>query len=198
MSHDRDATSESSSVRGGARLTPARGELEWELETERVSLRRLRRADLPELHRICADRNVMRYIGRLEPLSLEQTRRVIEEALASYDTFGYGPWAFLEKESGVLIGYGGLEMLPGRSEPEVSYILAEAHWGRGYATELASALLRHGFARYHLSEIGASIDPGNRASIRVVEKIGMRFEERGEDEHGLPTLFYTITRPSSS
>ena len=68
-----------------------------------------------------------------------------------------------------------------------------AHWNRGLATEAARALLRFGFEERGFPTIRASTDALNTASIRVLEKIGMRFHKR-ELSNGLDTVYYTIAR----
>ncbi len=115
--------------------------------------------------------------------------------LASYKRHGFGAWAVVFKETGRLIGFGGLEILTSRSGPEVSYILASEFWGRGLATEFAAAAIGHGFRICGLRVIGASFDPANIASMRVAEKVGMCFLREGVDEYDLPTVFYVVRNP---
>jgi RimJ/RimL family protein N-acetyltransferase len=90
---------------------------------------------------------------------------------------------------------GGIEISPFREMPEVSYLFAPDCWGQGLATEFARAAIDYGFRVCGLSEIGASFDPENKASMRVAEKVGMRFLSKGTDEYDLPTIFYVIRKP---
>ncbi len=92
-------------------------------------------------------------------------------------TIGYAPWAIRERATTTLCGWGGLAIDP--FDPgwgvEVSYFLAPAVWGRGYATELVNASLCYGFEALGLPVIGAFAHQENHASSRVLEKCGFRF-----------------------
>ncbi len=96
-------------------------------------------------------------------------------AFAALDsTLGFAPWTAVERREGRVVGWGGLGVDP--FDPgwgvEVSYFFGPACWGRGYATELVSAALEHGFASLSLPAIGAFVRPDNGASVRVLEKCG--------------------------
>lgn len=110
---------------------------------------------------------------------------------------GYGPWAYKSKSDARLIGYGGLEVLPGHPNVEASYIFARDVWEQGFASEVAQAMIEHGFNQLGLPEIGASVDPRNVASIKVIEKLGMKHVYDGLDEYGLLTRFYALRRPEN-
>jgi ribosomal-protein-alanine N-acetyltransferase len=73
---------------------------------------------------------------------------------------------------------------------EVAYLIDPAYWGQGLGTEAAQGVLDYAVATLGLSRLICLIDPGNAASIRVAEKIGMRFEREGRDEKG-PFLLYS-------
>jgi [ribosomal protein S5]-alanine N-acetyltransferase len=88
---------------------------------------------------------------------------------------GFSFWAVVERESGTLIGDAVLYLFEGRGpEVELGYTLGHEWWGRGYASEAASAWLAAAFERFGLDEIIAVADLRNPASFRVLEKIGMR------------------------
>ena len=96
-----------------------------------------------------------------------------------YQTWGFGPYAMVETHSGNIIGYCGLFFFPdinGQAEVEIGYRLARSAWGQGYATEAASAVRGYAFTSLGIRRLIALIDPANVASIRVAEKIGMRYE----------------------
>ncbi len=161
-------------------------------ETSRLCVRELHEGDFDDLHAIVGDAEVMRFVGDLNPYTQDQTRRAIELSQESYLQRGFGAWAIISKPDDQLIGMGGIEMSPYREMPEVSYVFAPRCWGQGLATEFARAAIDYGFHQCELREIGASFDPENRASMRVAEKIGMRFLRKGTDEYDLPTIFYVI------
>ncbi|HEY7546034.1 MAG TPA: GNAT family N-acetyltransferase [Blastocatellia bacterium] len=165
------------------------------LETCRLRVRELEASDFDRLHAILGDTEVMRYVGDLNPYTEDQTQHAIEICRESYRLNGFGAWAIISKQENQLIGMGGIEVSPFREMAEVSYVFAARCWGQGLATEFARAVIDYGFRCCGLSEIGASFDPENRASMRVAEKAGMRFLRKGTDEYDLPTIFYVIHKP---
>ena len=87
--------------------------------------------------------------------------------------------AVIFPEAGTVIGEGGLDIRSQRFRTgEISYIIHPGYWGRGFATEVASALLSFGFTTLHLHRIFATCDPRNLASERVLQKLGMQYEGR--------------------
>jgi RimJ/RimL family protein N-acetyltransferase len=165
------------------------------LQTERLILRALQPSDLEALFAITGDPLIMQYVGDLTPYSKEKTAQVIQEAQESYRENGFGSWAFIEKTTGRLIGYGGLEYLPERAIPEVFYIFPPEQWGKGLATEVAAAILDYGFQQLNVPEIGASFDPANEPSMHVARKVGLSFDYAGLDEFQLPTIYYKMSNP---
>ena len=132
---------------------------------------------------------------RLRPAnSPPMDERGVAERLAAdeahWDEHGFGPWALIEQESGLVVGRGGLQWigLEDRDVVELPWAIASQHWNRGFATEAAEAAM--GWAReLELQEAVALITPHNDSSRRVAEKLGMRQE--GQTMHGgLPHLVY--------
>jgi RimJ/RimL family protein N-acetyltransferase len=164
------------------------------VETGRLLVRRLTRADLDALHAVCGDPEVMRYVGNNRPLTRDQTLEWIERSLRNYGERGYGCGAVIERTDGRLLGFCGLVHTPGCRDAELIYGLAKEHWGRGLASEAAKGMLDYGFRTLGFLRIEATIDPENHASIRIARKLGMVFERSGLDEHQLPTVFYAIER----
>lgn len=165
------------------------------LETERLLLRRLEDQDLSDLFALYSDPEIRRFYPE-GTLSLEETR----EELAWFKN-GHprhpelGLWATLLKPAHQFIGRCGLLPwhLDGRDEVEVAYLIDKRFWGQGLGSEAAQAIAEYGFNTLNLERLICLIDEGNSASIRVAEKIGMRFERTGSDEHG-PFLLYACHR----
>jgi len=148
------------------------------LETKRLTLRQFVPEDAAENYRIYSDAATMRFMGR-GPGSVEAEREQIRKHIANYyDTYGFGLWAVVLKETGRLIGRCGLlhQQIEGGIEIEVSYLLDRHYWGKGLATEAAREVVRAGFERFKLVRIVALIMPENTASISVAKKIGMEYE----------------------
>jgi RimJ/RimL family protein N-acetyltransferase len=116
--------------------------------------------------------------------------------MAHQQACGYSFWAVVERESGALIGDAGLYRTPA-GEVELGYTLGRPWWGRGYATEAAGAWLETAFARLGIDAVVALAEPANTASLRVLEKLGMRRD--GERlAFGRPHAVYRAARPVSA
>ena len=159
-----------------------------EFVTERLRLRGWRRGDAPALAAMNADPEVMRHIGSggsgAKPYAeaLERAESLVREPPG--DEFGLWAieeWAIEERAieesgTGVFHGWAGLFPLDDTPEIELAYRLATSSWGRGIATEAARPLLAYGFDELHLEVIAAVTDPENRASRRVLDKLGFRYQ----------------------
>jgi RimJ/RimL family protein N-acetyltransferase len=165
------------------------------LETKRLILRHFVPEDLDSLFALYRDPEVRRYFPE-GTLTYEETREELEWFLNGHPAHPeLGLWATIHKESGRLIGRCGL--LPwtgeGRYEVEVAYLLAKEYWGQGLGSEAARGVLEYGFERLGLPRLICLIERENLASIKVATKIGMSFENEGEDEKG-PFLLYSCSR----
>ena len=154
-------------------------------------LRMFRPDALDDLAALFADPNVLRYVGDGKPASREEADRALQSIIKHWQTNGFGRWAVVDKQTQKFIGFGGLRSLFG--EPEVVYHLATAHWGKGFATELAHAALRFGFEDRGFDRIVAIAKPLNSASIHVMEKLGMKFEKNAT-YYDIEVVQYGITR----
>jgi RimJ/RimL family protein N-acetyltransferase len=175
------------------------------LATNRLLLRPFRFEDAFAMHEIYRDPTVMRYIPSGPAESIDRTRRVIDYYITHQSGHGYSVWAMIERQSGSgrgrgrgrgrIIGHAGLLSSAGKSPVvEVVFCLGPGSWGRGYATEAASASLRFGFENLGLDRIIGLTHPANLASHRVLEKIGMVPDgtlDRDDREH----LRFAAERP---
>jgi RimJ/RimL family protein N-acetyltransferase len=145
-------------------------------ETSRLILREFKVKDDRELSPILASPQVMKF-SLTGCLTVSQTQAKIDDFIASYRKHGFGKWAVILKEENRLIGYCGLaiEIIDGQPETELGYRLDENYWGKGLATEAAQAALQYGLDRLKLPYIIAVVEPANHASIRVIEKLGMKY-----------------------
>jgi RimJ/RimL family protein N-acetyltransferase len=160
------------------------------IETARLRLRMFRSEDLDMLAALFADPEVMRYVGDGNPAGKEVAEKAITSIIEHWRVHGFGRWAVEDKQTGEFVGYGGLRSL--FDTPEVVYHFRSAHWGRGFATELARACLKFGFGELGFQRIVAIAKPGNTASIHVMEKLGMHFEMR-TSYYGIEVVQYEIT-----
>ena len=172
-------------------------ELDTVFGTSRLLLRPFRVEDARELHAFTGDREAMRFMN-CGALSCEDTREGIKKNIETRlpEMLPLGFRAVVIKANGRVIGDCGLHRLRHVEDNpvEITYHLARAHWGKGYATEAAQCLVRHGFADLGLDEIVAAVNPANVRSIRVAEKLGLRLRTKIEwPKQGLVNL-YGITR----
>lgn len=144
----------------------------------RLMLRRLQPADLPRFAAYRADAELARYQG-WSPMTLEEARAFIA-ASDEAPTLGSGTWhqiAIAERDSGLLLGDIGL---CGREngEVELGFTLMHEAQGRGIATEALRALVQALLSQPEVTGIVAETDERNRASIRVLQRLGMTLVER--------------------
>jgi len=161
------------------------------IETERLLLRMFRLDDLDDLAALFSDPDVVRYVGDGKPVDREEAERALHSIIKHWQTHGFGRWAVIDKNTRIFVGFGGLRSLFGT--PEVVYHLAKAFWGKGLATELATAALRFGFEDRGFERIVAITKPPNAGSIHVMEKLGMRYEMHTR-YYGIEVVQYAITR----
>lgn len=147
------------------------------LETDRLRLRRWRREDFTPFAALNADPRVMEYFP--EPLGRTESDALGERIRLLLEQRGWGFWAVEVKGGAPFIGFVGLHVpapeLPCSPCVEVGWRLAHAHWGHGYATEAARAVLEAAFRRIGLAEVVAYTAQCNLPSRRVMERIGMKY-----------------------
>jgi RimJ/RimL family protein N-acetyltransferase len=156
------------------------------LETRRLILRRFIPEDLDALYALYCDQQVTRYIPDA-PRSLAEAREELEWHLHGHPRRPeLGLWATILKDTNAFIGRCGLLpwTIDGQDEVEVAYLIDRSYWGQGLGTEAAQAIMEYGFNQLNLTRLMCLIDRENLASIRVAEKIGMKFEKEGRDEMG--------------
>lgn len=144
------------------------------LQSERLLIRDWTLEDVPAAFEVYGDPEVMRYVGSgVADESLEKTRMGIRRTIARDKDKPLGFWAVELLESREVIGGALLKHLPDRSDVEVGYHLGRKWWGQGYATEIATALLRYGFEQLGLEKIVGVTYPENVASQNVLQKAGL-------------------------
>lgn len=163
------------------------------LETARLRLRSFRDEDLDDYAALCADPEVMRYLGTGQTLGRAEAWRQMAFILGHWRLRGFGLWAVEARDSGELLGRIGHLHPEGWPGFEVAWTLARPHWGKGYATEGARAAVAYAFAALGRDRVISLIHPENRASIRVAERIGERPTGRAE-VFGHEVIVYELTR----
>mgnify|MGYP005840995677 CR=1 FL=1 len=148
------------------------------LETQRLILRDFVESDLPAVHAYAADLEVVRYLP-FGPNSEEETQNYLhtEIKMRRKKIREHFAFAIALKADKQVIGSCRISITDRtKQEGSIGYCLAREFWGQGYATEVAQKLLEFGFKQLSLHRIFALCHPKNKASMRVLIKIGMRQE----------------------
>lgn len=148
------------------------------IKTARLTLSRLVPEDAYILHRIYQSENVLQYFPNPIPPPREKVQRFIADQTKHWQKYGYGNWGVRVENEAEIIGWAGLQFLPELGETEVGFLLDRPYWGKGYATEAASASLGFGFYQLSLDHIIALVHPENLASRRVLGKCGMKLANK--------------------
>ncbi|OUL28090.1 GNAT family N-acetyltransferase [Nostoc sp. 106C] len=161
-----------------------------EIETLRLRLRHFTLDDFDDLFRLYADAEVMRY---LSPRTSEQTKNSLCNHIQQWQEHNLGMWAVIHKETGKMIGRCGLGFLADTPEVELGYVFDKFYWNMGLATEAAQATLKYGFWEVKLEQIVAIAHPENIASVRVIEKVGMKYQKHTR-YYSHDVVYYTLPR----
>lgn len=145
---------------------------ELRLETSRLILRSLRRADAPEIQRLAGEWEVARYTANIPHPYAEG---LAEAWIASHRDDFEIVFAIERRADGAFVGCIGLEPDTKSREAEFGYWIGKPYWGAGYAAEALRALVEHAFSAFDIDRARAAAMPENRASIRVQEKVGFQY-----------------------
>ena len=159
--------------------------------TPRLLAERLTPAHLLDLRRMDQNQRFMAHVGGVRDEAATLT--YLERNLAHWETHGFGAWMLRDRIEESLIGRAVLRHLcvEGDDEVEVGYGFYPEFWGRGLATEVASACVRIGLTQLDLPSLVALTLPTHRASQRVMQKAGLTYEREILHEGLLHVLFRT-------
>lgn len=145
------------------------------IETARLVLRQFEPGEGQLIYTLNEDPEITRYTG--DPVrDLDHAEEILREViLPQYTLYNHGRWAVHTKPGMEFIGWCGLKYRPELDEIDLGYRFMKQAWGKGYATEAAKASVRYGFEKLGLRRIVGRAMPENIASIKVLEKCGMRY-----------------------
>ncbi len=166
------------------------------LETKRLILREWVPDDWKRFKPLATDPRVLRYIGDGTPWPDEKIKEGVEKWISLARSRGWILWAVIHRDDAELIGFCGFSygFAP---DVEIGWRLLPDYWGHALATEAARATLDYGFRRWRFARVISVAQPENRASVRVMEKIGMIFDESFVHE-GIPVVRYVAENPYHS
>ena len=156
------------------------------IESDRLLIRPfVAETDSDAMLDVYGDPEVMRFIPGGALRDIGAVREMLEIHTRVQQTQGFSSWSVVERMTGRVIGDAGFGIFAPTGDIELGYTLARDCWGRGYATEAASACLAAGLTHLAPTRIIAVVDEENTASLRVAERIGMARIETVE-VHGRP------------
>jgi RimJ/RimL family protein N-acetyltransferase len=148
------------------------------LTTDRLALRRFTPADANWFAELYGDPEVTRHLGGVKDRAAAD-QLLKTRILDYYDEHpGLGMWMTVEAATGAGVGFHLLNNIRGESIIQIGFTLAKSAWGKGFATEMAAAVLRYGFVDLALPRIVGMANLENQASQQVLQKIGL--ERNGE------------------
>jgi len=148
------------------------------IETERLIVREYFEDDAEAFFRLNSDPEVVRFVPDAGLANVEEARKILmEHPIADYRKHGFGRGACILKSTGENIGFAGLKYLEELGEVDVAYRFMRPYWGLGLASEAAIASVRYGFADLGLKRVIGLVMPENTASVRVLEKTGLRYSD---------------------
>lgn len=163
-------------------------------ESDRLILRELLPEDAQGIFEMDSDAEVHQYLGNKPITTLEESRASINYIRQQYIDNGIGRWAVIEKETNQFIGWSGLKLITELTNGHINYYdlgyrFIKKYWGKGYATESARASISYAFNQLNADEVYAIADIDNLASVKVLEKLGLKriniFEYDGKPHHWL-------------
>lgn len=147
------------------------------IETERLTLRRVTLDDAALMLAIWNDPAFMRHVGDRGIRTIEEAETALKEgAFKLYDAYGYGPYCMSRKRDGALIGICGLFRRENLADPDIGFGVLPDYCGKGYAGEAAQAVVAHARNDLGIESLTAIVSPENVASIGLIEKLGLRFD----------------------
>jgi len=163
------------------------------LETERLSLRMFEVRDFDAVLELFNHDEVQKYLSPENRRTREQLEVILNKMLERWKERGFGLWCVSEKGAGKMLGYCGFQYFDQTSNVEIVFAFLKDFWAKGFATEAANASLKFGFEHLLFEKVFATTHPENTASCRVLEKLGMVFQEQNI-HYGIDTFTFMISR----
>jgi [ribosomal protein S5]-alanine N-acetyltransferase len=163
-----------------------------EIVTARLDLTPLAPRDAGDLHLLWTAPAMRQFIWDGDLISFSHTAMIAGENLPLFAACGYGIWGVRLRDNPALLGFAGLSYVR-NPELELVFGIDPRICGRGFATECVRAVLRYGFEELDFARVNGSADTANAAAVRVMERVGMRFDRR-QVLGPFDTVYYTLAQ----
>lgn len=168
------------------------------IETNRLILRKINQNDYSEMKSILQNKDLM-LIGWGKTYSDDEVQTWINKIMEQYEKYGYSYYIAIEKNINNVIGIMGIIPINIKNTDyiEIAYILKQEYWGNGYATEGINACISYAFSTLNADKIIAQVIPENKSSIKVLERLGMKFIDEYVRDYGDKKslhLIYELTK----
>lgn len=176
---------------------PFHPRLACSIETSRLILRELVLEDSQGMFELDSDEETQKFLGKDVASNIEESIGYIKMVQSQYEANGIGRWAMILKETGEFIGWNGIKIEHDVNGFESFYDfgarIISRHFRHGYTHEASVAVLDHAFKVLNIDKIHAYIEADNTASIKLVEKLGFKYDGTFFFE-GLDNYWYTLTK----
>ncbi|WP_144281676.1 GNAT family N-acetyltransferase [Chryseobacterium echinoideorum] len=146
------------------------------IKTERLYLRELDISDAERFYELNLNPEVIKYTGNSAFENIDEARDFLKN-YSDYQRNGYGRWAVINSSSNQFLGWCGLKYDEKSDETDIGFRFFEHFWNQGFATESAKACIDYGFKKLNLKTIIGRAMKENTASVKVLEKIGMKYDK---------------------
>jgi RimJ/RimL family protein N-acetyltransferase len=160
-------------------------------ETPRLLIRRLAETDAPFILKLLNEPSFLENIGDRGVRSLHDARTYLAKGpFSSYERHGFGLFHVSLKENGDAIGMCGLLERDWLEAPDVGFAFFPEYWSKGYAHESSVGVIEWGRREFGVKRVIGIVKPGNAGSIRVLEKLGMKFARTVTSPEGQVSSLY--------
>jgi ribosomal-protein-alanine N-acetyltransferase len=162
------------------------------IETQRLQLKPCHIEDILQVHQLWTNEQIRYYLFDNRIISLAEAQTFIADSLSNFEQYGYGIWLVFLQKHNHLVGFAGF-LGTEEAVPSLIYGIAPDFWGNGYGTESAQAVLCYALEKLSLPKVIADVDEPNLASVRVLQKLGMKETKRAVIS-GNPLLYFEYKR----
>jgi len=154
------------------------------IETKNLILKSFAIQDAEELFKIRSDDRVTKYLDRDNHKTVDESGTMIQAIIQSYKDKAGITWIIREKASFEVLGYAGFwNLVRENVRAEIGYALKPEYWGKSYMSEILLKVIEFGFNEFKLHSIVGNVNPENKRSIKLLEKLGFKKEAHFREDY---------------